>query len=1101
MILKSLELQNFRSHRNSKIEFKDGITTIVGKNGSGKSSIFQAINYALFAPSGKDYSLQNMIKNEADSFRISFTFEVRGKTYTVIRQRNRKSTKSENILFLKDNINDNILADNNSNVNAKVQEILEMDNNVFSNAIYIKQGDIVNLVNLAPRNRKDVIDKILGVEKYAKAHEKMKEIINRYDEKIKTLNNNLADEEVIYESISKNNEIIQNYNNEKAEKSNDLKNLKSTEKDILIKLDILKANSEKNEEYNLNLLSNNREVDKLNNNMSNLSDDMTTLIDNKSKILEKKENYKKCTLLMEKMDLLNEKLYNKDNKELYNRYKELKSNLSYLIKSYNEYTNDNTSNNDNNGNNNNSDISSINNGTTSNVQSTDLLNMSRNEVLIAENIKKMGEIAKNTKSIKNFDKSLDILLNELEIITNELESIATQKSNVEENKEYYAKYEELSKKLDDLNEKTSNSTILSRRIADIQKEIKNLENTLMEHTKQTIQINDIEKKLTNLENIEQDISLNNEKLNSLVSNKLNLEIKINELMTSNSELKCISDKKVCPTCRTELSDEKKNEIISNNSKLIENYKEALNKCINNMEKISNDLTIAKVKLNELNNLKTQLALLNSKKESEINLKLELDEKISNLQNLQNESRLNGELDDLKALKAELISNQQSIKDNYTKYVYAENYLKNKDNGKNGNTKTNELEAKKDETIQKFLEILTKSNNLSLINYALEDNLININTLKSFKVELKNSLDALKDKMKYLQGLNKILCDITDILKEIASKDLKTKYHNYENNLNDKNSLESELKTYTPDYELYKNSEAIINTYISNYCSNNSKYYEYFEKSPMDQLLNNNNEIDVKIVKFEELINNLLNLTNESIMEIENNNKEIIYKINALNYSKEEHELFRSKNEALKQQVYDINLEIQKIQSQIVNIENENKHFKQNLDDNTQKKDELNRLKYFKNYLTKVREVFSRDGVQKHIREMYIPLIQKHANEIFSEFGMPYSHIQITPDCDLIVDEIPVSNMSGGEQVAVALALRLGIANAICDNMECIILDEPTAYLDEDRRRNLLTIFSSIKKINQIVIITHHHEMEEIANEVIRLTKKGDDSKITISEAN
>ncbi|MBP2172514.1 AAA family ATPase [Methanococcus voltae] len=1084
MILKSLELQNFRSHRNSKIEFKEGITTIVGKNGSGKSSIFQAINYALFAPSGKDYSLQNMIKNEADSFRISFTFEVRGKTYTVIRQRNRKSTKSENILFLKDNLNDNILADNNSNVNAKVQEILEMDNNVFANAIYIKQGDIVNLVNLAPKTRKDTIDKILGVEKYAKAHEKMKEIINRYDEKIKVLTNNLTDEEVIYESISKNNELIQNYNNLKSENANNLKNLKSNEKDVLDKLDILKANSEKNEEYNLNLLTNNREIDNLNNNVSNLSDDKSILIDNKTKIFEKKENYKKCMVLMQKMDLLNEKLYNKDNKEFYNKYKELKSNLSYLIKSYGDYMCDNIVKKDN---------------TIIDVQkSTELLNISSNEILIAENINKMGEIAKNTKSIKNFDKSLDIISNDLEVIITELDAIATQKSNMEENKGYYIQYEQLSNKLDDLNEKINVSTILSGRISDIQKEIKNLENTLKEHAKQTIKIKEIEKKLTNLENVEQDIKLNNEKLNSLKSNKINLETKINELITSNNELKSISDKKVCPTCRTELSDEKKNEIISNNEKLIEDYKEALNKCINNIGNISNDLKVATVILNELNNLKTQLVLLNSKKESELNLKLELDEKINNLQNLQNENRLNGKLDDLKALKAELTSKQQYIKDGYTKYVYAENYLKNNNMG---NAKTSELDDKKNEIIQKFLEILEKSNKLSLINFTLDSELINTNTLKSFKVELGNSLDTLKDKMKYLQGLNKLLCDITDILKEIASKDLKTKYYEYENNLSDKNSLELELKIYNPDYELYKNSEAVINTYISNYGSKNSKYYEYFENSDLEQLLNNNNEIDVKIAKFEELINKLLNLTNESIRKIETKNNEIISKINALNYSKEEHELFRGKNEALKQQIYDINLEIQKIHSEIVNLENENKHFKQKLEDNNQKKDELNKLKYFKNYLTKVRKVFSRDGVQKHIREMYIPLIQKHANAIFSEFGMPYSHIQITPDCDLIVDEIPVSNMSGGEQVAVALALRLGIANAICDNMECIILDEPTAYLDEDRRRNLLTIFSSIKKINQIVIITHHHEMEEIANEVIRLTKKGDDSKITISEAN
>ena len=49
MILDRLILKNFKRFRHAEtIEFKDGITGILGNNGTGKSSIVQAIFFALY---------------------------------------------------------------------------------------------------------------------------------------------------------------------------------------------------------------------------------------------------------------------------------------------------------------------------------------------------------------------------------------------------------------------------------------------------------------------------------------------------------------------------------------------------------------------------------------------------------------------------------------------------------------------------------------------------------------------------------------------------------------------------------------------------------------------------------------------------------------------------------------------------------------------------------------------------------------------------------------------------------------------------------------------------------------------------------------------
>ncbi|PNX45873.1 MAG: hypothetical protein BV457_08710, partial [Thermoplasmata archaeon M9B1D] len=48
MILKTLNIRNFRKFKSIMIEFPDGVTGVVGLNGAGKSTIFEAIAWVLY---------------------------------------------------------------------------------------------------------------------------------------------------------------------------------------------------------------------------------------------------------------------------------------------------------------------------------------------------------------------------------------------------------------------------------------------------------------------------------------------------------------------------------------------------------------------------------------------------------------------------------------------------------------------------------------------------------------------------------------------------------------------------------------------------------------------------------------------------------------------------------------------------------------------------------------------------------------------------------------------------------------------------------------------------------------------------------------------
>lgn len=57
------------------------------------------------------------------------------------------------------------------------------------------------------------------------------------------------------------------------------------------------------------------------------------------------------------------------------------------------------------------------------------------------------------------------------------------------------------------------------------------------------------------------------------------------------------------------------------------------------------------------------------------------------------------------------------------------------------------------------------------------------------------------------------------------------------------------------------------------------------------------------------------------------------------------------------------------------------------------------------------------------------------------------------------------------------------------------MDEPTTHLDEERRRELVNILNSFFReggriIPQMIVITHHHEVEDVADVIYNVSKKG-----------
>lgn len=168
---------------------------------------------------------------------------------------------------------------------------------------------------------------------------------------------------------------------------------------------------------------------------------------------------------------------------------------------------------------------------------------------------------------------------------------------------------------------------------------------------------------------------------------------------------------------------------------------------------------------------------------------------------------------------------------------------------------------------------------------------------------------------------------------------------------------------------------------------------------------------------------------------------------------------------------------------------------------------------FVKILEKIRSViFNRDGmVGMSLRSWALEVISRKASEYAALFNIGISRIELAEKTREIAitcygrhGEVDMDSLSGGEKVAVALALRLGIAYMMGSNkLDFIILDEPTTHLDEERRKALVKIISEAFRdgagpLSQLIIITHDSDIFEDSevDQVFRFAMTADGSHVS-----
>jgi exonuclease SbcC len=170
MRIQTLEVENFMPYRDPvTLDFRDlSLFAIVGETGSGKSSIVDAICYALYGriPRIRTESGQreNVISRGAKQFHVALTFDLGGATYRIIRQ---GTAMREDVQVFKDGDQLNQLLKKKDADRYIEETLLHMNFDVFTRIIVLPQGQFDRFLKPdTPRARRDILISLLSLDIY-----------------------------------------------------------------------------------------------------------------------------------------------------------------------------------------------------------------------------------------------------------------------------------------------------------------------------------------------------------------------------------------------------------------------------------------------------------------------------------------------------------------------------------------------------------------------------------------------------------------------------------------------------------------------------------------------------------------------------------------------------------------------------------------------------------------------------------------------------------------------------------------------------------------------------------------------------------------------
>ncbi|HLZ44200.1 MAG TPA: SMC family ATPase [Gemmatimonadales bacterium] len=168
MKLQRLRLVNFRQHADTEIAFGDGITGIIGPNGSGKTSLLEAIAWAIYgnpAARGDKDSIRNLRAKARAPVRVELEFALGNHAFRVERGLNNAELYQDGA----------VVANSLKEVTSRLQRVLGMTHDEFFNTYFTGQKELAVLADATRPERAAFLSRVLRHEQLTLAQERIRE--------------------------------------------------------------------------------------------------------------------------------------------------------------------------------------------------------------------------------------------------------------------------------------------------------------------------------------------------------------------------------------------------------------------------------------------------------------------------------------------------------------------------------------------------------------------------------------------------------------------------------------------------------------------------------------------------------------------------------------------------------------------------------------------------------------------------------------------------------------------------------------------------------------------------------------------------------------
>ncbi|MNW28281.1 Nuclease SbcCD subunit C [compost metagenome] len=185
IILEDLTIQNFMSVRKTSFPLsKQGLLVVLGfnkddpafdSNGAGKSTLFEALCWLLFEKTLRGLSgdeIVNLTVGKNTSVVLNFRSDKEDASYRISRYRKHNENKNSCHIFKNGK---NITPKSTKDANKMIEDIFQLDFNTFTNSIIFGQGLIKTFSTATDKEKKEILEKMMGLEQIKKLQDKAKQ--------------------------------------------------------------------------------------------------------------------------------------------------------------------------------------------------------------------------------------------------------------------------------------------------------------------------------------------------------------------------------------------------------------------------------------------------------------------------------------------------------------------------------------------------------------------------------------------------------------------------------------------------------------------------------------------------------------------------------------------------------------------------------------------------------------------------------------------------------------------------------------------------------------------------------------------------------------